>query len=220
MHQYGPWLHHIAHQMAPKTTPTPNETKLWKKEHKQRHQLAVKDIWGDHLRRVEHLITNANAPDMLLAITKDLYVDTMVEHGEGESSTGSSSSQAPSSPTESLEAVPIRGGTPVREEYPITRWDQQRRDRLKAWGSDRGLQEIEKVQQAIRQDLSTNTATYQCLVPHLRAIYQSITALCHEQRYAPDWERPRAGARWFMESFGNICQTHQKGGPKWIGMPC
>ena len=78
MHQYGPWLHHIAHQIAPKTTPSPTETKLWKREDKQRHQLAVKDVWGAHLRQVEYLVTNADAPDLFLAITKDLYVDTMV----------------------------------------------------------------------------------------------------------------------------------------------
>ena len=46
----------------------------------QRHQIIVKDIWGAHLRQVEHPITNANAPKLLLAITKGAYVDTMVKH--------------------------------------------------------------------------------------------------------------------------------------------
>ena len=27
MQEYGPWLHHLAHQIAPKTTPSPNVTK-------------------------------------------------------------------------------------------------------------------------------------------------------------------------------------------------
>ena len=70
MQEYGPWLHHIAHKIAPKVTPSPNETKLWKREDRQRHQIIVKDIWGAHLRQVEHFTTNANAPKLVLAITK------------------------------------------------------------------------------------------------------------------------------------------------------
>jgi len=48
------------------------ETKLWKTEDRQRHKIIVKGVWGAHLRQVEHLTTNANAPKLLLAITKDL----------------------------------------------------------------------------------------------------------------------------------------------------
>ena len=140
MQEHGPWLHHIAHHIAPKVTPSPTETKLWKREDRQRHQMTIKDIWGAHLRQVEHLITNANAPKLLLAITKDLYVDTMLQHGEGEPSSGSSSSQAPSTPSEYSEAVPIRGGIPIRanQEY------QFRRGRFVLWSSEHGLQEFEK----------------------------------------------------------------------------
>ena len=35
MQEYGPWLHHVAHQIAPKVTPSPTETKLWNREDKQ-----------------------------------------------------------------------------------------------------------------------------------------------------------------------------------------
>ena len=48
------------------------------------------------MRQVEYLVTNANAPELILAITKELYVETMVQHGEGEGSSESTSSQASS----------------------------------------------------------------------------------------------------------------------------
>ena len=62
MREHAAWLHHVAYQIAPKVRPPPAEIKAWKREDRQSHQIAIKDIWGAHLRQVEHLITNANAP--------------------------------------------------------------------------------------------------------------------------------------------------------------
>ena len=141
MQEYWLWLHHIAHHIVPKVNLSPTEIKTWTREDRQRHQIIVTDIWGAHLRQVEHLITNAQAREQLLAITKDLYVETMLAYGEGQPSSWSSPSQAPDTPTSSPEAVPV-----LEEDK-----DQLRRGRLILWSSEQGLQELEKVEQAVRQ---------------------------------------------------------------------
>ena len=87
------WLHHVPGQLAPQVKPPPMEIRSWEQTDRQRHQIAVKDIWGAHLRQVEHLTSNGTAPARLLAITKDLYVETMLAFGEGQTSSAGSPSQ-------------------------------------------------------------------------------------------------------------------------------
>ena len=57
----GPWLNKIADLLAPKTTPVPSVTKGLKNIDRQRHFIAVKDAWGEHVRKVEELMKEANA---------------------------------------------------------------------------------------------------------------------------------------------------------------
>ena len=184
MQEYGPWLHHLAHQIAPKTTPSPDVTESWPKVPRRRHQTAVKDVWGAHLRQVEYLVTNANAPDQLLAITKQLYVQTMMYHSEGQDSSESTSSQASS--------------TSPRDQAALSEKERQRLVVQHLWRSDQGLQEIAEVEEGSRR------GNHQCSY-RLTGIYQSITALHHYQRFSPEWRTKKTGPKW-MPEYGEFWQ--------------
>jgi len=193
MQEYGPWVHHLAHQIAPKTLPSPSMTESWPKVAKQRHAIAVKDVWGAHLRQVEYLVANAQAPDHLLAITKQLYVETMISHSEGQDSSEDSSSQASS--------------TPQRRWMDASEKERQRIVIQHLWQSDQGLQEIAEVEEGHRG--GNHHCSYRLI-----GIYQSISALQHHQRFSPEWRTKKTGPKW-MQEYGEFWQHLPKPAQGW-----
>jgi hypothetical protein len=133
---------------------------------------------------VEYLVTNANAPELILAITKELYVETMVQHGEGEGSSESTSSQASS--------------TPPRDQLVLSQEERQRLVILHLWRSEQGLQEIAEVEEGSRRGSNQHFQRFM-------GIYQSITAFHHDQRFFPEWRTKRTGAKW-MPDYGEFWQ--------------
>ena len=77
---------HVSGQMALQVRLSHTEIISWEQTDRQRHQITVKDIWGAHLQKVGHFTSNGTVPARLLAITKDLYVETMLAFGEGQTS--------------------------------------------------------------------------------------------------------------------------------------